>query len=275
VAEEIQSILIDKYKAEGKHAKAHNIDVCGSYLLFRRYRDPQKTTKVVKANLCHHPLCPFCAWRKHSKNAMHIAKALHGMDNLYLLTLTIDNTETIAKPDISLLIKNSTHMMRKVMGCNDYVATIEITNKGKGFHPHVHAIVYMPNWSTSFVARSMAYWRKEWGKINNGVHGYNILQIEKIDTIDGAVQEVTKYITKVSTEVDGIPLKNAIHQLSDAIHGVRQLRSAGEIKKRIADAKKTADADDKFLIKSLEWYGHDDIVAQWVQGHYSLRIQTD
>lgn len=270
LAEDIQKTLAEYYTEQGKHEKAHWLPLCGSWLQFRQYHDAEKTTKLIAANYCHHQLCPMCAWRKHAKNGAVLSAALDGMDNLYMVTMTVDNTPDITRERLQEIIKQSTAMLRS-MSCPDYVANLEITySQEKGFHPHVHAIVYQPAWDRVQIGASMTYWRKKWGTRMNGKHGYNILHIAPIEGLGGAVAEVTKYLCKPMTPEDDIV--PAIKQLIPAVRRVRQLRAGGIIRQKIADAKIDEECTRVKNSVELAGYTYTEIVSAWINGEYHTEL---
>ena len=268
LAQDIQRILGEYYLEQGKYEKAHWIPQCGNWLKFRQYDNQEQTTKLMAANYCHHQLCPMCAWRRHIKNGAILSAALDGMESLYMVTLTVDNTPKIERERLREVIKQSTAMLRS-MGCSDYVANLEITySEEKGFHPHVHAIVYQPAWDRAQIAQNMAYWRKKWGQRMGGEHGYNILHIAPIEKLGGAVAEVTKYLCKPMTPQDDIVV--AIKELIPAIRRVRQIRAGGEIRKRMAKVKLgmlcLAAKEENEL--GLNDCTYTEIISAWINGEY-------
>lgn len=266
LAEDIQLALADYYMAQGQIDKAHWLPLCGSWLRWRIYNDPDNTSQLVAANYCRHQLCPVCAWRKHAKYGAVLSRALEGMDSLYLVTMTVDNTPQITRERLQQIIQQSTAMLR-VLNCKDYVANIEITySDEKGYHPHVHAIVYQPYWTSWDIGRNMAFWRKKWGTKMDGIHGYNILHIAPITDTVGAIAEVTKYLCKPMSKSDNII--PAIKHMIPAVRRVRQIRAGGIIRKKIITAKSELMAekmDDMKRLQNYDWY---TVVSQWIAGDY-------
>lgn len=271
LAERVQSALANYYSRAARPEKASKIAGCGSYLELRRYNNAGQTTTLHKGSWCMHPMCPMCAWRKHLKQGAVLSQAIQGMDDLYLVTLTVDNTSTLLRNQVRDIISASTKMLRQVLQVNTYAANIEVTERGHGYHPHIHAIVQQPYWSARDIKYSMADWRRKWGQIAGGKHGYNLLDIRRIDDGIGAVAEVTKYISKMSVDTD---IARAVDVLAPALHGIRQLRTAGEIKRRIAVAKIDLQVAD--IIERLRLLGYDYhlLISRWIGGAYDTYDYT-
>ena len=266
LAEKIQYALADYYRRKEKWEKAHWLPQCGSWLQWRQYTDPNKTAVLTAANYCHHALCPICAWRRHAKYGAIFSRALEGMNNLYMVTMTVDNTPTITREQLQDIIKKSTAMLRSLK-CSDYIANIEITySDKKGFHPHVHAIVQQKYWSPWIISRNMAEWRRKWGQKMGGKHGYNIIRIDPINDTTSSVAEVTKYLCKPITKAEN--LQSVMDVLIPAVRRVRQIRTAGEMKKRILQAKIDTENDrwdEECELKKYDWY---EVISQWINGQY-------
>lgn len=265
LAADIQSALATYYRRAGEPKKADKIADCGKYLELRQYADPDNTATLHRGSWCMHSLCPMCAWRKHLRMGAVLDAAISGMDNLYLLTLTADNTQGLTRVQVMDMIAASTTMIRKVLQIDTYAANIEITERGRGYHPHIHAIVQQPYWSRWSISRSMADWRRKWGQLMGGKHGYNLLDIRQLTDSGGAVAEVTKYISKMSVDTD---IERAVGVLAPALRGIRQLRTAGEIKTRIATAKIDLATEQIQERIRLLGYDYNTMMMCWLGGGY-------
>ena len=62
---ELRSLLAGHYRDIGKYNTAVSISQCGTFLMFKEYKNKEKTAILDKANFCKNPLCPMCEWRKH------------------------------------------------------------------------------------------------------------------------------------------------------------------------------------------------------------------
>lgn len=264
LADDVQTELKKYYHSVGNHQKAGRIAGCGDYLKFRKYNDEEQTIKLHRANFCMHSMCPMCAWRKHSKNAIIISKALDGMEGLWLVTLTIPNVTKPTKTGFMELIKSSTEMLKKQWKITSYIANFEVTC-GAGYHPHIHAIVQQPNWTSQTIAENMSYWRGKWGKKTGNKFAY--IDIEPVWNVNGAISEVTKYICKPAIKNSG-DIAKMIADLEPALRGIRQIRTAGEIKQKIAAVKLGINSEK--IKEKLAFVGisHTDIIAEWMNGKY-------
>ena len=128
---------------------------CGDWLKYRDYHPHPAGIKLHAANFCMNTLvCSLCAIRRASRNmAAYLDKfetiqAQQPTLRPYLVTLTVRNGkdlfETLEHLTDSLKLlhhrrveKKSTSLMREIAGG---VFSIEVTNTGKEWHPHVHAI---------------------------------------------------------------------------------------------------------------------------------------
>ena len=265
LADNMQMALQEYYFDAKNYQKADRISGCGDYLKFRRYEDAEKTIKLHQANFCKHSMCPMCAWRKHSKNAVIFNQALDGMQDLYLITLTMPNTNRPTKKMFMDLIKQSTEMIKKQWKITSYIANFEVTCSSAGYHPHIHVIAHQPHWDSAIIAENMGYWRGKWGQKTGNKFAY--IDIERVWNCNGAIAEITKYICKPAIKSD-CDLKQVVQDLEPALHGIRQIRTAGEIKQKIAAVKKELNTEkirEKFAYIGVS---HTDIIAEWMNGKY-------
>lgn len=265
IADETQIALREYYHNIGNHQKADRIAGCGDYLKFRKYDDEEQTIKLHRANFCMHSMCPMCAWRKHSKNAVIFGQALAGMDNLYLITLTVPNIKKPSKSAFMDMIKQSTWMLKKQWKITSYIANFEITCKENEYHPHIHVVAQQSHWDSKIIAENMGYWRGKWGQRTGNKFAY--IDIERVWDSRGAIAEVTKYICKPAIR-NGVDITKMIADLEPALKGVRQIRTAGEIKQKIANVK--LETSSEKLKERLTFVGvsHTDIIAEWMNGKY-------
>ena len=140
---------------------AASLATCGNYLHFREYFTVGKV-RLHNATFCkQHLICPLCAIRRGAKAlGVYLARwqVIQGERpelRPYLLTLTVKNGE-----DLEERQKHLTSSLRKLMDhrrnfnagvarapwtelckAQGGVYTLELTNKGNGWHPHAHMIV--------------------------------------------------------------------------------------------------------------------------------------
>jgi len=187
---------------------------CGNYLGFRNYYTV-KQMRLVNANFCkRHLFCPVCAIRRASKSLssyLERYKAIR-LENPsltpYMVTLTVKNGEDLderynhlAKSVVkitrnrtrALSSKTSRHVSEfaKIQGA---IGSYEFTNKGNGWHPHVHIIALLPEGVTI----DQYQLSQEWLKITGDSY---IVDVRPIDNQDDPVKgfvEVFKYALKFS-----------------------------------------------------------------------------
>lgn len=137
------------------------LNCCGTYLHFREYFTVGKV-RLHDAQFCkQHLICPLCAIRRGAKSLAaylsrwEVIRAEHPDLKPYLLTLTVKNGDDLQERQAHL-----TKSLRRLMDRRRYfnagirgapytelckaqgaVYTLELTNKGNGWHPHCHMIV--------------------------------------------------------------------------------------------------------------------------------------
>lgn len=140
---------------------AANLATCGNYLHFREYFTVGKV-RLHNATFCkQHLICPLCAIRRGAKalgaylTRWEIIRAERPELRPYLLTLTVKNGEDLDERQAHLtrsLRKLCDHRRNFNSGvarapytelckAQGAVYTLELTNKGNGWHPHCHMIV--------------------------------------------------------------------------------------------------------------------------------------
>ena len=186
---------------------------CANYLVFHNYYTIEEI-RLSKTITCKkHLLCPFCAARRASKqvekNGDRIKKVLEENKNLIpvMITLTVKNGDDLEerfnhikksfqkfqqKRKDAIRGKTETEFS-KVQGS---MFSYEVTNKGNGWHPHIHMIALLDDYI------DQGKLSKEWKAITKDS---KIVDIRKItsktgDTLDisSGLLEVFKYALKFS-----------------------------------------------------------------------------
>lgn len=186
---------------------------CGDWLKFRDYYTGPGI-KLHSANFCKNTLvCSLCAIRRASRNLAAYLERLQVVQverpdlRPYLVTLTVRNGSNLAKTlehlqrSLKLLhhrrLENkSRSLMRDIAGG---VFSVEVTNVGKEWHPHVHAIWLAREQPDMYALRS------EWEQITGDSFMCDVRPIEKltdagpdIDPHAAGFAEVFKYAMKPS-----------------------------------------------------------------------------
>lgn len=156
-----KALQMQSFAANAGHVKeAKKLADCANYLLFRHYYTVDKV-RLHAASFCKkHLLCPMCAIRRGAKmlkaylDKYGAVMVEHGHLRPYLVTLTVKNG-----PDLVERLNHLRGAMRRMSQARrDHLSnprknrrvefaasmggfhSIEVTNKGQGWHPHVHMI---------------------------------------------------------------------------------------------------------------------------------------
>lgn len=200
---------------------AEKVTTCGSWLLIREYV-AHDVAVLRNANFCKkHTLCEGCAKRRGMRLAMKYAEkagtVLSERPTLIPahVTLTITNTETAAE-GVATIKRAFAAMMaarRKALSgsyrhqaiewnkVDGGIRGIEATNKGNGWHVHLHVFCLLTDYIDPF------HLSAEWERFNEGTG--SIVHVERIrakdtqntgkgesDPVVSALLEVIKYPTK-------------------------------------------------------------------------------
>ena len=184
---------------------------------------------------CRHRLCPTCAVRASRVVAVQAMEALEHIRivlpdiSCSLLTLTQRNVpgESLNGEIDAVLkawqaLRHLRPFGRHVLG---WARTIEIIPAldGRGYHPHIHAIIIHRNLGP---LSHPGWWSQSWRECMK--LDYNpIVDIRPIEEERGAIYEVSKYISKMSRiYVGGERELENVQWIGDAMHQ-RQLRTYG------------------------------------------------
>ena len=183
---------------------------CGNYLHFREYFTVGKV-RLHSASFCRqHLVCPLCAIRRGAKalgaylTRWQVLQEERPDLRPYLLTLTVKNGDDLEERQNHLsksLRKLLTHRRHFKAGvprapwtelcrAEGAVYTMELTNKGKGWHPHCHMILLAAS------QPSQSDLSAEWHKITGDSMVVDCRPILG-DPVEGFM-EVFKYAVKFS-----------------------------------------------------------------------------
>jgi hypothetical protein len=93
---------------------------------------------------CRQKWCPVCVRQIATKRSLKFAAAAAAMQWPLFVTLTVENVKDARTPFVRKLrrdlgkLRHSKLWKKNVRGG---VAAIEVTNKGRGWHPHLHALI--------------------------------------------------------------------------------------------------------------------------------------
>lgn len=184
---------------------------CGSWLLFREYFTVGKV-RLSRARFCKkHLLCPFCAMRRGAKlvkaytdRRRAVAVMAPGLRGFFV-TLTVKNGPDLAErfhhlkssfDQLQQGRRNARAGRRSEYSAFDQVEaavwSYEVTNRGKGWHPHIHAVCLAPGEPPTMQLRSA------WERITGDSFMVDVRPIDTEDDAVGAFLEVFKYALKFS-----------------------------------------------------------------------------
>ena len=143
---------------------ANLLSGCANLLLFKHYYTLDKY-KLSGLKTCKkHMLCPFCSAIRASKQAtayhdkmVHILKENPNLKPVFV-TLTVRNGDDLKerfnhlKDSFKVYQSRRRDWLKKGRGYNEFckahgiVYAYEITNNGKGWHPHLHMILLVDDW---------------------------------------------------------------------------------------------------------------------------------
>jgi hypothetical protein len=207
---------------------------CGNYLHFREYFTVGKV-RLHNATFCkQHLVCPLCAIRRGAKalgaylTRWQVLQEQHVELRPYLVTLTVKNGDDLEERQAHLtksLRKLMTHRRHFNAGvprapwtelckAQGGVYTLELTNKGKGWHPHCHMIVLAAS------QPSQSDLSAEWHRITGDSMVVDVRPITG-DPSEGFM-EVFKYAVKFSD----LTLEDNWHA-AQVLKGKRLLNSFG------------------------------------------------
>lgn len=128
-----------RLKYEGAHDLVSQLEKCGQPLsLTCTHCGDQKASQTS----CKRKWCPSCQRQIATKRANRMRNAIDSMEWPLFVTLTIANSDD---PESIRFLRRSFGKLRNRRLWKDKVkggvAAIEVTNRGNGWHPHLHALI--------------------------------------------------------------------------------------------------------------------------------------
>ena len=255
--------------SDSSRKAAASLSTCGNYLHFREYFTVGKV-RLHNATFCkQHLICPLCAIRRGAKalgaylTRWQVIQAERPELRPYLLTLTVKNGDDLEERQKHLTrsLKRLMHHRRdfnagtrgapyselcKALGA---VYTLELTNKGKGWHPHCHMIVLAAS------QPSQAALSAEWHKITGDSMIVDCRPITG-DPSEGFM-EVFKYAVKFSD----LSLEDNWHA-AQVLKGKRLLNSFGLFR--------GVEVPESLLDEPLDSLPYWDRFYRFIQGEYQF-----
>lgn len=207
----IDSCEIKRYELSKLASK---LDDCASYLLFKNYYLAGKV-RLAQAYFCKkHTLCQMCAIRRGAKalkaymDRYSVIKQDHSDLVLHSVTMTIANGDDLKERYEHLQASLKKYITRRRLylssgrGFNEFckaegaVYSYEVTNKGKGWHPHVHMLMLLKKDNPIDKFKLSEEWEKITGD-SYIVHEVEVQSVDDENQSDGFM-EVLKYALKFS-----------------------------------------------------------------------------
>lgn len=246
---------------------------CGTYLHFREYFTVGKV-RLHNATFCkQHLICPLCAIRRGAKSLdaylkrWEVIRAEQPELRPYLLTLTIKNGTDLEERQghLTWALRRLMHHRRdfnagtrgapytELCKAQGGVYTLELTNKGKGWHPHCHMIVLA---ASQPCQQSLS---KEWLQITGDSMIVDCRPITG-DPVEGFM-EVFKYALKFSD----LELADNWHA-AQILKGKRLLNSFGSFR--------GVKVPESLLDEQLDDLPYWDRFYRFIQGEYRFTGET-
>ena len=186
---------------------------CGNYATFRDYFTIGQIRLSAFCTCKKHLICPLCAIRRGAKALrVYLARVGHLLQadkslQAFLVTITVKNG-----PDLEERFKHLSSNLRQyhrrrsrqrqrgeILKAKSAVYSYEFTNKGNGWHPHVHAV-----W-LCHTAPDASKISQEWQDQTGDSFIVDVKQLDMSDPV-GAFCEVFKYALKFSDLRDDLRL---------------------------------------------------------------------
>lgn len=286
-SEALRRRLVKHLISEKQPTQAHYVNECGTFLMFKQYMNEEKTATLHKANFCKHPMCPLCAWRRHLKYSRIIDKAIELSNSAYLyhLVLAIPNVNDLQRADLSYLKERGKTFLQQKLNANGYFSNLEIVEKGRGLHPHLHIlfssemfirvnaefIKLMSNkWLRHYIHKlpqeQRQYYMSKYDGFTFYLTGFDKRNRENI------CFELTKYIVKGDIMCDGGAL---LPTVARAIKGIRKISAGGDLKKNMSEAKKVIADESDTVLDNLSRYEWEYRIYEFINGKYERKNEKN
>ena len=189
---------------------SNRLERCGNYLKFNHYYTVGKV-RLSSARFCkQHLICPLCAIRRGAKTLKAYTERYqaimtkHPSWRLSMITVTVKNGDNLKErfqhlqQSMQRVFERRRDWLKKGWGQTEwrkvhgYVGTYEVTNQGKGWHPHAHIMVLH---TESF---NYATLKAEWFDITGDSHVLNVTPAKHPESPEIDFLEVFKYAVKFS-----------------------------------------------------------------------------
>lgn len=254
--------------------KATRLRNCARWLEFAIAEG--QPAKLVKTSSCHVRLCPVCQWRRSLATYRTLARIYSSptitRHKHLFLTLTQRNipAEALGAELNRISTAWSRLNRRKALSCvKGYTKTVEITRNAKTgeYHPHIHAILSVPQ----SYGRKEYITRREWQELWADVMRLDYLpevHIKAIKQVTGkTVAEVAKYSVKPTDYLSKSPelAVQIVQELDNVLDGKRFVSLGGiiaEENKRINNGKNPEDLEE-LIDANGDWIEWEKVVYEY------------
>jgi hypothetical protein len=187
---------------------AQKLADCGEWVMFRHYFTVDQL-RLLSGNFCQlTKLCPLCAIRRGSRNLgvylerFNYITAQNPSLEAYLTTFTVKNGSDLQERYLHLTksLRKAVNARRQTRSGDGYgssefsklaggVGSIEITNRGNGWHPHAHFVV------VSEIPPDQDKLSWEWHKKTGDSYIVDVSAVDRVNP-SGAFCEIFKYAMK-------------------------------------------------------------------------------
>lgn len=257
-------------ETRAKRLAAERLARCGEYLLFRHYWTVDEI-RLHQAEFCkQHLLCPLCAIRRATKQTAAYMERFHIVtaENPHLIpafmTYTVKNGADLGermahlRKGLRTLTQRRKDIRTRGKGTSEFgavagaVGTLEVTNRGKGWHPHAHMLVLLDRYMDQKALSA------EWKAITGDSFVVGINRLDPDAEPIEAFVEVFKYALKFS---DLTPAQ--IWHAARTLRGQRLLFSLGNFR--------GVDVPDQLTDEPLEGLPYEEFFYRYLDGvGYSL-----
>ena len=140
-AELERGLLLKRLRDEGEHELASKLAPCGQPVLMSCVTCKHMTKFAAQ---CKRKWCPSCQRRLAARRSAELDYIVARMRWPLFVTLTMSNVSDLSLGAVRKLRRSFGKLRHRKLWTRRTrggIATIEITNVGKGWHPHLHAVI--------------------------------------------------------------------------------------------------------------------------------------
>lgn len=261
---------------------------CATFLDFDECPvDSRHDSRLKRANFCHLKFCPECQWRRGLKYSLKtyqvISHYLRGSPDYGVvhLTLTLKNVDDMQGVHSRLIRSFQKLRDRKVFDrCVGGIWALEVTMRGKGYHPHLHCLCLVPRNKNGLpVLAAQQALSDAWLDITGDSYIIGVRAVYDTASVLDNVQDSTSSVgssqgfdpsslSKAVVEVCKYPFGGVEYQstktdpkqilgLYKALDGLRMMGSWGCLHGFSVDESDLVHVEDDFLVNCCRQCGED------------------